>query len=149
MIAGLGIDIVHVDRIRRWLALPGLVERFFHPVEIEAARSRGAGQALSLAARFAAKEAFGKAMGTGLRSIRLRDILVKNDREGKPEIHLEAEALNRCAAAGGGKVHCSLTHEGENAVAIVILERPDPYRAEDGSGAAAGPRRGPGRDEVL
>ncbi|HEY9053634.1 MAG TPA: holo-ACP synthase [Rectinemataceae bacterium] len=123
MIAGLGIDIVHVDRIRRWLLLPGLVERYFHPVEIEAARSRGTGQALSLAARFAAKEAFGKAMGTGLKSMRLKDIIVQNDEAGKPEIRLEAQALSLFLGAGGGRMHCSLTHEGENAVAIVIIER--------------------------
>lgn len=146
MIAGLGIDIVHVDRIRRWLARPGLVERFFHPVEIEAATSRGAGQALSLAARFAAKEAFGKALGTGLRSMRLRDILVRNDREGKPEIHLEGGALNRFLSAGGGRIHCSLTHEGENAVAIVILERPDSFPPDESLRSEAGSKQGFSRD---
>ncbi|MCX7026741.1 MAG: holo-ACP synthase [Spirochaetes bacterium] len=123
MIAGLGIDIVHVGRIQRWLAIPGLVERFFHPIEISTSASRGAGMSLSLAARFAAKEAFGKALGTGLADIHLKDILVRNDHRGKPEIFLEGTALARFKALGGGKLHCSLTHEGENAVAIVIIER--------------------------
>jgi holo-[acyl-carrier protein] synthase len=123
LIAGLGIDIVHVGRIQRWLSVPGLIERFFNPVEIETSRSRGAGMPLSLAARFAAKEAFGKALGTGLAAVRLKDIVVRNDYNGKPEIFLEGTAWERFEASGGGKLHCSLTHEGENAVAVVIIER--------------------------
>lgn len=123
MIAGLGIDVVHVKRIQRWLAVSGLVDRFFNPVEIATSRSRGAGMPLSLAARFAAKEAFGKALGTGLAAVRLKDIVVRNDFNGKPEIFLEGTALERFEASGGGRLHCSLTHEGENAVAVVIIER--------------------------
>jgi holo-[acyl-carrier protein] synthase len=126
MIAGLGIDIVHVGRIQRWLAVPGLIERFFNPIEISASKSRGGGMPLSLAARFAAKEAFGKALGTGLADIRLKDVLVKNDHNGKPEIFLEGSAKAKLETCGGGRLHCSLTHEGENAVAIVIIEREDP-----------------------
>jgi holo-[acyl-carrier protein] synthase len=122
MIRGIGIDIVHVDRIQRWISIPGLVDRFFHPVEVEASASRKAGRALSLAARFAAKEAFGKALGTGLYDIKLKDILVKNDHNGKPCIILEGTALERFRSTGGGIIHCSLTHEGENAVAMVIIE---------------------------
>lgn len=123
MIAGIGIDIVRVSRIERWLHIPGLVERYFHPVEIEASRSRGLGQAPSLAARFAAKEALGKAMGTGLARIKLKDILVRNDRSGKPFFILEGTAAERFQAFGGGTIHCSLSHESENAVAMVIIER--------------------------
>ena len=66
MILGIGVDVVHVGRIRHWESVPGLVERFFHPEEAADARRRGAGESLSLAARFAAKEAFGKALGTSL-----------------------------------------------------------------------------------
>jgi holo-[acyl-carrier protein] synthase len=122
MIRGIGIDIVHVDRINRWISVPGLIDRFFHPIEIEASASRKTGQALSLAARFAAKEALGKALGTGLTNIKLKDILVKNDHNGKPCIILEGTALERFHSTGGGIIHCSLTHEGENAVAMVIIE---------------------------
>ena len=53
MIMGIGIDIVHVGRIRHWESVPGLVERFFHPEEVADARSRGNGEPFSLAARFA------------------------------------------------------------------------------------------------
>jgi holo-[acyl-carrier protein] synthase len=123
MILGIGIDIVHVGRIRHWETVPGLVERFFHPEEIADARSRGASASLSLAARFAAKEAFGKAIGTGLAGIRLGDIQVVNDRNGRPEMVLHGSALARFGAAGGSRVHLSLTHESENAVAVAVIER--------------------------
>ena len=123
VIAGIGIDIVHVSRIERWMGIPGLIERYFHPLEIAAATSRGSGRALSLAARFAAKEALGKALGTGLARMKLKDIHVKNNHNGKPFIFLEGTALEHFEKSGGGIVHCSLTHEGENAVAMVIIER--------------------------
>jgi holo-[acyl-carrier protein] synthase len=122
MILGVGIDIVHVGRIRHWESVPGLVERFFHPDEVVDARSRGAGESLSLAARFAAKEAFGKALGTGLVGIRLGDIQVVNDRNGRPEIVLHGTALARLDAVGGARVHVSLTHERDNAVAVAVIE---------------------------
>ena len=125
MISGIGIDIVHVDRITRWLSIPGLVDRFFHPEEIEAASRRGAGKALSLAARLAAKEAFGKALGTGLSGLKLKDIQVRNDHNGKPWIVLQETARRKFDSAGGGMIHCSLTHEGENAVAMVLIETTD------------------------
>lgn len=122
MILGLGIDVVHVDRIRHWQAVPGLAERFFHPEEIAAALERGRGAAHSLAARFAAKEAFGKALGTGLAGLRLRDIQVVNSHNGRPDMVLHDSALARFREAGASAVHVSLTHESDNAIAVVILE---------------------------
>ena len=122
MILGIGIDVVHVGRIRHWESVPGLVERFFHPDEVASARSRGAGASLSLAARFAAKEAFGKALGTGLHGVRLGDIQVVNDPNGRPDIVLHGTALARLAAVGGARVHVSLTHESDNAIAVAIIE---------------------------
>ncbi len=123
MIRGIGVDVVHVGRIRHWVSVPGLVERYFHPDEVAEARSRGAGAPLALAARFAAKEAFGKALGTGLAGVRLGDIQVVNDPSGRPDIVLHGSALARLGAVGGARVHVSLTHESDNAIAIAIIER--------------------------
>jgi|MGYP001362492523 holo-[acyl-carrier protein] synthase len=122
MIVGLGIDIVHVNRMRHWLENPSLMERFFHPAEIEAVRQRGDTAALTLAARFAAKEAFGKALGTGLAGMKLRDIQVVNNHNGKPDMLLFGDALASLHRVGGRHVHLSLTHERENAVAVVVIE---------------------------
>lgn len=122
MITGTGIDVVHVDRLEHWLSDKKLMQRFFHVEEIEASLSRGKAASLSLAARFAAKEAFGKALGTGLRGIVLKDIVVRNDRFGKPEILVTGSAKAAMEKAGAKRVHLSLTHERDNAIAVVILE---------------------------
>jgi holo-[acyl-carrier protein] synthase len=122
MIVGLGIDIVHVARIRHWVQNPGLMERFFHPDELAAIQGKGSTAALSLAARFAAKEAFGKALGSGLAGMRLRDIQVINNFNGKPDMLLYGDALAGLHRVGGRRVHLSLTHENENAVAVVVIE---------------------------
>ncbi len=122
MILGIGIDIVHVNRMEHWLEKPGLRQRFFHEAELDEALSRGKTAALSLAARFAAKEAFGKAMGTGLHGLNLKDIRVVNQRSGKPELMVYGTALNNFHEMGGVRIHLSMTHERDNAVAMVVIE---------------------------
>jgi holo-[acyl-carrier protein] synthase len=122
MIIGIGVDVVHVGRMERWRNTPGLPERFFHPDELSAALSRGSGAELSLAARFAAKEAFGKALGTGLAGIVLKDIMVTNRHNGRPEIWVRGTARAALEKSGATTVHISLTHERDNAIAMVVLE---------------------------
>ncbi len=122
MIVGIGLDVVHVDRLERWRRTPGLIDRFFNPREIEDALSRGSGATLSLAARFAAKEAFGKALGTGLSGITLKNVVVYNNHNGKPCMRLFGNALEALARIGGESVHVSLTHERDNALAMVVIE---------------------------
>jgi holo-[acyl-carrier protein] synthase len=122
MIVGIGVDVVHVDRLKRWLGIPGLPERYFHPDELSSALAKGTGAELSLAARFAAKEAFGKALGTGLAGIVLKDIMVVNRHNGRPEIGIFGTALSALHRCGADRVHLSLTHERDNAIAMVVLE---------------------------
>ena len=123
MIIGIGVDVVHVHRMDRWQKIPGLLERYFHPEELSAALAKGNGANLSLAARFAAKEAFGKALGTGLAGIVLKDIMVKNRHNGQPEIVVMRTALAALRQSGADRIHASLTHERDNAVAMVVLEK--------------------------
>ncbi|MDR1899578.1 MAG: holo-ACP synthase [Treponema sp.] len=123
MITGIGIDVVHVRRLERWRHIPGLLERYFHPQELSTALTRGDAAAdLSLAARFAAKEAFGKALGTGLTGIVLKDIMVLNHHNGRPEVMVLGTALAAFNASGADRIHISLTHERDNAIAMVVLE---------------------------
>lgn len=122
MITGVGIDIVEVKRMEKWLISRQLLERYFHPEEVKTAFSRGNTAALFLAARFAAKEAFGKALGTGLANLTLKDILIVNKSNGKPEMKLYGSALQAMEKSGAKRVHVSLTHERDNAVAMVVLE---------------------------
>ena len=127
MITGIGIDVVHASRMERWQKIPGILKRYFHPEELSDAMSRGRGVNLSLAARFAAKEAFGKALGTGLAGIVLKDIMVKNRHNGKPDIEVFGSALAALEHSGADRIHVSLTHEDDNAVAMVVLESMDPH----------------------
>jgi holo-[acyl-carrier protein] synthase len=122
VIKGVGIDVIHVHRMKRWLKIPGLLERFFHGEELSAALEKGNSADMSLAARFAAKEAFGKALGTGLRGIVLKDIMIKNRHNGQPEILVSGTALSALENCGAGKIHVSLAHEKDNAIAMVVLE---------------------------
>lgn len=121
MILGIGVDLIQVERMNRWVDQVGLLDRFFHPQELEDARARGASMAASLAVRYAAKEALGKAMGSGLTFL-LREVQVVNNRQGKPEIVLHGQAAQQFAAGGGRAIHLSLTHELDNAVAMVVIE---------------------------
>jgi len=122
LITGIGVDIVNVQRMKIWRQRPGLLERYFHPQELASALSRGGGADMSLAARFAAKEAFGKALGTGLEGIVLRDIMVANTSNGRPEIQVFGTALAALEKSGAKRVHLSLTHEQDSAVAMVVME---------------------------
>ncbi|MCL2211159.1 MAG: holo-ACP synthase [Treponema sp.] len=123
MITGIGVDIVQINRMERWLADEKLLERYFHSDELSLASSRKNSAALTLAARFAAKEAFGKALGTGLSHISLKDINVCNKENGKPDIILLETAKKAFEKSGANKVHISLSHERENAIAMIVLER--------------------------
>ena len=122
MIVGIGIDIVQISRMSRWRAKETLLARYFHPNELAAARRRGETFDHSLAARFAAKEALGKAFGTGMAGLRLREIEVINDSNGKPSMRLYGTSRAIFEASGGEKLFLSLTHESDNAIALVVIE---------------------------
>jgi holo-[acyl-carrier protein] synthase len=122
MIIGVGLDVVQVSRLERWMANPKLLERFFHPREISDVLSRGKGAVRSLAVRFAAKEAFGKALGTGLEGLVLKDIMVVNSDKGKPELELTGTAGEALRKSGAARAHISLSHERDIAAAVVVLE---------------------------
>lgn len=126
MILGIGIDTVEIGRFQRFLDddNQALLDRLFAPAEQEYCRPRK--QAAScLAARFAAKEAFVKAMGTGLRDgICWTEIEVCNDQLGKPLLKLSGRALQLFSEQGASAAHLSLSHDGGHAIAQVILEAP-------------------------
>ena len=124
MIVGFGLDVVETARIARMLAEHGrrFRERVFTPAEVEECRERH-DEAQALAARFAAKEACLKALGTGWRrGFGLRDVEVVRTDGGAPTIRLGGGAAARAKARGVRVVHVSLTHERGLAAAAVILE---------------------------
>jgi holo-[acyl-carrier protein] synthase len=124
MIYGIGIDIVAIERFQRFMA-PGnsaIIERLFTKAERSRCGSRK-DAASCMAARFAAKEAFLKALGTGLRDgISWQDMEVSNDALGKPELVLSGKAAVQFQAKELVSIHLSLSHDGGNAIAMVVLE---------------------------
>lgn len=124
MILSIGIDIAEVYRIRETLArTPRFRERVFTVVEQEYCDSKGAAAAQSYAARFAAKEAFLKALKTGWRGkITWRDIEIVNDSDGVPSLNVIGEAARLLAELGAVRIHLSISHTTEHAIAEVILE---------------------------
>lgn len=127
MVIGIGVDIVQVCRVEPWLENQKMLERFFNQAEIQYVQSLKAEKAQSLAARFAAKEALGKALGTGLKNIELKKLCVKNDSNGAPYFELEQDLLNPqlkrfSKSTKDVRIHLSLSHEKDYAVAMVIIE---------------------------
>lgn len=123
MIIGTGIDIVQVCRFKPWVQNPNLACRFFHEKELSVLQRGGDYAVQSLAVRFAAKEAFGKALGSGLRGLALKDICVVSDKYGKPELKLYDSAQILLQNSGADVVHLTMSHEMDYAVACVILEQ--------------------------
>ncbi len=124
MILGIGLDIVATERIARSLTNDGstFAERVFTAAELEECRER-ADRALALGARFAAKEACFKALGTGwTRGVSFLQVEVRGLEGGQPELQLSGAAAERAQALGVRRIHVSLTHEADVAAAVVVLE---------------------------
>lgn len=118
---GLGIDLVEIPRMRRILArTPSFTTRCFS--EAETARCKAsADPAKGFAARFAAKEAAVKALGTGFaKGIGVRDIEVANDDKGRPHIVLHGRAKEQARELGISEMALSMSHTDNDAVACVI-----------------------------
>jgi len=125
-ICGLGVDLVRIGRFERLLATgkQAVLTRLFTPAERDYALTKKF-PAPHLAARFAAKEAYLKALGLGLRNgLSWQDIEVVRDPLGKPALKLTGRALELLCEQGAGRVHLSYSHDGDYAMATVILEAP-------------------------
>jgi len=134
MILGVGMDLVDVAAFREQLEQPGtrFVQGMFSHRELRDVRERGAGdQALRLAARFAAKEAFIKAWSSAIfgqepviQTVDWHEIEVVHDAWGRPALKLHGEVARHIAQLGDVATHVSLTHDGPVAGAYVVLEAP-------------------------
>jgi len=123
LIFGLGTDIIEVDRVRKTLeGNAGLLYDLFSPAEIEYCEAK-AQKYQHYAARFCAKEAFLKALGTGLSAgIKPNQIEVLNEPSGKPFIRLTGTAKSLTKKYGFSKILVSLSHIREISKAVVIIE---------------------------
>jgi holo-[acyl-carrier protein] synthase len=121
-VAGVGVDAVDLDRLRRVLARrPRLAERLFTPDELAYAR-RAADPVPRLATRFAAKEATMKALGVGLGALTFAEVEVVRSGLDAPQLVLRGEAAARAGRVGVTGWHLSLTHTDRVAMALVVAE---------------------------
>ena len=123
MIVGLGMDLVDIKRLTKSYERHGqhFAAHILTPTELAAMPAGRPGE--YLAARFAAKEAGAKALGTGFSGgVSFQDFEVAKDTLGKPLLTLRGRALEEATRLGTNRVHLSLTHSLENAGAVVILE---------------------------
>jgi holo-[acyl-carrier protein] synthase len=124
MVLGVGTDLIEIARIAESVRRYGdrFLGRIFTPREIEYCQ-RKKNAAESFAARFAAKEAGAKALGTGIsHGVGWLELEVVREPSGKPELQLSGRAAERAARLGVARVSLSLTHSGALALAVVVME---------------------------
>lgn len=125
MIFGIGCDIVDVARMKKWVNDEKMLHFVFNEREIVGSEKKYSEQKLCehYAARFAAKEAFSKALGTGL-VFSVRDVFIEKSENGSPFLIVENKAKEILEEkVGKYNVHVSLSHEKSSAIAFVVIER--------------------------
>ena len=124
MIYGVGTDIVNIDRVKRILSKnrDGFVKRVLSEHE-QALFANKADSAAYCAKRFAAKEAFAKALGTGIgRVVSFQDLTIRNNENGKPHFIPSEKLRLYLLEKGIFQAHLSISDESQNAIAFVVLE---------------------------
>jgi len=124
MIFGIGTDIIEVERVRKEVSKEGgFREKVFSPKEIKYCESKR-NKAQNYAARYAAKEAFLKAIGTGWRDgLAFNEIEIVNNELGKPEITLYGKTKEFVEKIGNTNILVSLSHIKDFVNAVVIIEK--------------------------
>ena len=121
MIIGIGTDIIEINRIEKVIMrTSSFIEKSFTNNEIEYFKLKGL-KGNVIAGNFAAKEAISKAIGTGFRGFGLQDIEILRDGLGKPVVNL-SHKINKLLDIKEFKIHVSISHSNENAIAYAVLE---------------------------
>ncbi len=123
MICGIGTDICKTNRFQKWLKNRSFLNRFFCEDEILQSENEEF-LCQHYAARFASKEAFSKALSTGIVGFTLKEVCIKNDEKGKPYFLFSQRLENKIKEIAGQnfKVHLTISHEKDYAVSFVIIE---------------------------
>jgi holo-[acyl-carrier protein] synthase len=128
MVLGLGTDLIEIGRIEESIRQYGqrFLDRVYTPEEIAYCQRKKKHAAESFAARFAAKEAGAKALGTGIsRGVSWKEIEVRRELGGRPTLHLSGRAQDRARELGIRRLSLSLTHSRDVALAVVVAEDHD------------------------
>ncbi|WML36176.1 holo-ACP synthase [Clostridium sp. OS1-26] len=122
MILGVGVDIVEIRRIKEAISKhANFIDRMFSKNEIEYLKSRNLRPEF-VAGRFAAKEAVAKALGTGFSGFEFKDIEIDRTTAGKPLVVLKGKAKLMAQKYGDYKIHVSISHGIDNAIAYAVME---------------------------
>lgn len=122
-VIGVGTDLCQISRIERAIEKEHFFQRIFTEKEHAYLHTKGKQKAQSAAAMFAAKEAVAKALGTGFSmGVSAGDITVTHDENSAPGIVLDGGAKTRFDQMGGTQVLLSLSHEGDMAIAFVVIQ---------------------------
>jgi NAD(P)H-hydrate epimerase len=141
-VVGIGTDLVDLDRFRATIERrPGLLDRLFTPGEREYAERRS-DPVERFAVRFAAKEAFLKALGVGIGAADWHEIEVERDADGRPSLRVTGRAAELSAAAGVGEWLLTLTHGDTAAQAVAVALAPPPMARLDTFQRAGSSHRG-------
>ena len=125
MVLGLGTDLIETRRVQESIDRFGerFLERVFTTGEIAYCQRKRKNAAESFAARFAAKEAGAKALGTGIsRGVSWKEFEVRREASGRPTLHLSGRAAEVAEAMGVKRIQLSLTHSRDLALAVVVAE---------------------------
>ena len=125
MVLGLGTDLIETRRVQESIDRFGerFLERIFTAGEIAYCQRKRKNAAESFAARFAAKEAGAKALGTGIsRGVSWKEFEVRREASGRPTLHLSGRAAEVAEAMGVKRIQLSLTHSRDLALAVVVAE---------------------------
>ncbi len=127
-VRGIGTDIASIERFTGILERTGerFLRRCFREGERQYIQGRGSGAAASAAARWAAKEAFLKALGCSVSRVPYQDVEVVREAGGAVKLRLHGKALALARTCGVGRTHLSLSHDGGLALALVVLETEEP-----------------------
>jgi holo-[acyl-carrier protein] synthase len=123
-----GVDLVEIPRIAKAMEKEAFLRRFFSEEE-QAYFQERAMAPQTVAGHFAAKEAFSKALGTGIRGFELREVSIRRDSLGKPSFRLTGKAAE---LARGWSFSLSITHTRDTAAAVVAAWREEPAGKEEG-----------------
>jgi len=122
LILGVGIDIVEIRRIKdAMLKHVNFIDKMFSKTEVEYLKSRNLRPEF-VAGRFAAKEAVSKALGTGFSGFEFKDIEIDRTAAGKPIVVLKGKAKLIAQKYGNYKIHLSISHGVDNAIAYAVME---------------------------
>lgn len=119
MIKGIGCDIVDIYRIKQFFNQNRFLEKVYTPYEQEYIRGKSAHTAAGL---WAAKEAVSKALGTGFVGFTAKDIEIRHDESGTPQIVLYNGAETIAESVGAKNMHISISHDQEQALAFAVIE---------------------------